>query len=75
MEVVALNNDIANVFGKNLLKERQKKKLSQRAFAELCSMTNGDISKMENGKVNVTLKTVAHLANALEIPYYTLLKP
>ena len=68
-------NNILTIFGQNILKARTARKLSQRAFSELCGISNGDISQIENGKVNITLNTVAQLANALEVPYHTLLKP
>ncbi len=75
MDILSLNDAVLTIFGQNLLKERKAKKLSQRGLEEICGIDHSDISKMENGGMNVTLNTVVQLANALEIPYYNLLKP
>ena len=75
MNFQTINDSIMVTFGQNLQKARKSKELSLRAFAELCGIDHGDISRIENGLANVTLKTIAHLANTLEVPYHTLLKP
>lgn len=67
-------DDILIVFGENLRKIRTGKGLSQRDLSALCTIDNADISRMENGEINVTLKTVAQLAEALDIPLIKLLK-
>ena len=41
--------------------------MSQRALFAQCGIDNGMISRMENGEVNVTLKTLVVLADALEV--------
>ena len=52
-----------------------QKGLSQRGLFALSGIDNGMISRMENGEINVTLNTIAHLADALEVPYWKLVIP
>jgi transcriptional regulator with XRE-family HTH domain len=54
-------------FGENLKKIRKSKALSLRALSALCTIDYGDISKMEGGKINITILTVVELADALEV--------
>lgn len=67
--------NILKTFGENLKKIRTQKGLSQRQLSALCNVDNADISRMENGEINVSLNTVAQLAEALEVPVYKLMKP
>ena len=69
------NKNILKIFGENLRRIRTEKGLSQRDLSSLCNIDNADISRMENGLVNVSLTTVAQLADALEVPFLKLLKP
>lgn len=52
-----------------------EKGLSQRNLSALCNIDNADISRIENGEINVTLNTVSQLADALDVPFFKLLKP
>lgn len=69
------NKQILKTFGSNLYRIRKEKKLSQRGLASLCNVDHADISRIENGQINVSLNTVAQLADALEVSYLKLLKP
>jgi transcriptional regulator with XRE-family HTH domain len=69
------NKDIKKIFGENLRSFRKQKGLSQRALYAICGIEHGTISRMENGEVNATLNTIAILADALEVPYWKLIKP
>ena len=51
----------------NVKVERTKKRLPQAALAELIDVHEKYIGKIENGKQNVTIKTLNKLANALNI--------
>lgn len=73
--MASLNKDILKIFGDNLKKIRTQKGLSQRQLSALCNVDNADISRMENGEINVSLNTIAQLADALEISFYKLIKP
>lgn len=65
--------DILEIFGSNLLKKRNVLGLGQRDFAILVGIDNADISRMENARVNVTLKTVHSIAEKLKINTFELL--
>jgi len=69
------NKNILKIFGENLKKIRTQKGLSQRQLSAMCNVDNADISRMENGEINVTLNTIAQLADALEVPFFKLMKP
>ena len=71
---MAANHQILKTFGANLRHFRNEKGLSQRDLYALCNIDTAEISRMENGEVNVTLNTLAQLAEALDIPEYMLLK-
>lgn len=69
------NQQILKTFGVNLRRFRNEKGLSQRDLYALCNIDNAEISRMENGEVNVTLNTLTQLAEALDVPAWMLLKP
>ncbi len=69
------NKDILKTFGRNLRRIRMEKGLSHRNLSALCNIDNADISRIENGEINVTLNTVSQLADALDVPFFKLLKP
>jgi len=66
--------DISKKLGENLRKIRLKKKMSQGDIAKILKVDRGYISKIENGKKNLTLKTVVKLAKVLSISPDQLLK-
>lgn len=55
-------------FGKNLEKYRKLRGMSQRDLAAIVYKEQAQIARYEQGKVNPTVLTVFHLAQALEIP-------
>lgn len=54
-------------FGRHLRSLREKKGLSLRGLSAVCNIDNSKISKIEAGKINITLITLLCLAKALEI--------
>jgi predicted transcriptional regulator len=48
-----------------LIEARKAKKITQKQLSELTGITQGDISKLENGSANPSIKTLQRLANAL----------
>jgi len=66
--------DISKKLGENLRKIRLKKKMSQGDIAKLLDVDRGYISKIENGKKNLTLTTIAKIAKVLKILPDQLLK-
>lgn len=65
--------DIIGIFSTNLRRIRMLKGFSQRELSARCNVDNADISRMENGDINITLKTLEQLANALDVEILELL--
>ena len=62
-------------FGKRLRQLRKNKNLTQVDLELLCSINNGDISRIENGQKNIEFITIVKLAAALEVELFELFKP
>jgi DNA-binding Xre family transcriptional regulator len=69
LSIMLSNNDkLAQVrFGEHLKKLRLERNLSYRKMASTCSVDNSKISKIEKGRVNITLSTLLQLAEALGV--------
>lgn len=52
---------------------RESKNMSQQDLADLCNFDKGDMSKLESGKANPTLKTFLIISQALEVSLSNLL--
>ena len=50
---------------KEIIEARKDKNITQKELSDLTGITQGDISKIENGNVNPSLKTLKKLAAAL----------
>lgn len=61
------DKDILQRFGGHIRQLREDKGLSLRELSYACNIDNSKISKIEQGKVNVTVLTLLELATALEI--------
>jgi transcriptional regulator with XRE-family HTH domain len=55
-------------FGKNLRDMRKLRGYSQLELAIKCELEKTAISRIENGRTNITLRTIEILANALNVP-------
>jgi transcriptional regulator with XRE-family HTH domain len=62
------------ILGQNLRRLREKRKYSQIDLAAFINTDKQNISKIENGRVNVTLKTLLKLTIALDCSLNNLLK-
>jgi len=60
--------------GNNLRKVRIEKHITQGDIARLLNVSRGYISKVENGKTNPTLSTIAKLAKAVGVSSNKLLE-
>jgi transcriptional regulator with XRE-family HTH domain len=58
--------DIARLFGKNLKRIRNSKKISQMTLANMADLTHNFINEIENGRKWVSSDTIARLAAILE---------
>ncbi|WP_084399899.1 helix-turn-helix domain-containing protein [Henriciella aquimarina] len=59
--------DIREVFGANLQYFREKAGLSQAALADRMGVDRAHICAMERGQQNVTIITLWHVAEALDV--------
>ena len=59
--------DIRQVFGRNLRRFRKQAGLSQAALAERMGVDRAHVSSMERGVQNVTLLTVWHASQAVNV--------
>jgi len=50
---------------KEIIEARKDKNITQKELSDLTGITQGDISKIENGNANPSLKTLKKLAAAL----------
>ena len=54
-------------FGFQLKKIRLRKNMSQLDLASYCNLEKTSISRIENGRTNITLKTMVLLSKALDV--------
>lgn len=54
-------------FGNHLRQLREDKGMSLRDLSYSCNIDNSKISKIEQGKINITFTTILELASALEL--------
>lgn len=57
----------AKKLGVQIRKIREQKNLSQQTLADLCNMPKSTIARVERAEVNVTIRTLIKIANAIEI--------
>lgn len=63
-----MSGDICRQFGLRLRQLREKRALSQEAFADLCDLDRTYVSGIERGKRNPSLRNLAKIAAALQLP-------
>lgn len=61
-------------FGENIRRLRDIQNLSLRDVSINCNIDNGQISKIEQGQVNITLLTIMELAKGLNVEPCELMK-
>lgn len=68
---MSINNKILITYqkklGKRIKEVREDKELSQLDVASKCSYEKTTISRIENGRTNITLRTLVTLALAMEV--------
>ncbi|MEO1240720.1 MAG: helix-turn-helix transcriptional regulator [Pseudomonadota bacterium] len=60
--------DIPQTLGRNVRRLRRERKLTQEALAFAAGMDQAQLSGIESGACNLTLRVIARLANALNVP-------
>jgi len=67
--------DMRRLVGRNVLRVRKNKAMTQERLAELSGFSHQYISGLEKGQRNPTVVTVYELSVALGVNYIELLKP
>lgn len=61
--------------GKNIKEIRKSKGISQVELAYMCNFEKTNLSRIESGKNNPTIRTLLRIAKALKVNLFDLLKP
>ncbi len=69
-----MNQDIRQILANNIKNLRTQNKLSREELSLTLGVDNSYISKLEKGKINITLDKIEMLANYFGIEVYLLLK-
>jgi transcriptional regulator with XRE-family HTH domain len=67
--------DMRRLVGRNVLRIRKSKRITQEKLAEISGFSQQYISGLEKGQRNPTVVTVYELSVALGVNYIDLLKP
>lgn len=66
--------DIIKLIAQNIKKIRVSKGLSVQEVAYRCDIERSNLSRLEAGKTNMTIKTICLICNALNVEIIDLLK-
>ena len=69
-----MSQDIRQILANNIKNLRTQKKLSREELSLVLGVDNSYVSKLEEGKINITLDKIEMLANYFETEVYLLLK-
>ena len=69
-----MTQDIRQILANNIKNLRTQKKLSREELSLVLGVDNSYVSKLEKGKINITLDKIEMLANYFEKEVYLLLK-
>ena len=69
-----MSQDIRQILANNIKNLRTHKKLNREELSLILGVDNSYISKLEKGKINITLDKIQLLADYFEIEAYLLLK-
>ena len=69
-----MSQDIRQILANNIKNLRTQKKLSREELSLVLGVDNSYVSKLEKGKINITLDKIEILANYFETKAYLLLK-
>lgn len=69
-----MSQDIRQILANNIKNLRTQKKLSREELSLVLGVGNSYVSKLEKGKINITLDKIEMLANYFETEVYLLLK-
>ena len=69
-----MSQDLREIFSQNLKNIRQERGLKREELSLILGFDNSYISKVEKGKVNITIDRIEKIAKILEIPAEKLFK-
>ena len=69
-----MSQDIRQILANNIKNLRTQKKLSREELSLTLGVDNSYISKLEKGKINITIDKIEMLANYFDTEVYLLLK-
>lgn len=69
-----MSQEIRNKLAQNIEKLRINKKISREELSLILGVDNSYISKLEKGRINITIDKIEQLANFFELDAYLLLK-
>ena len=69
-----MSQDIRQILANNIKNLRTQTKLSREELSLVLGVDNSYVSKLEKGKINITLDKIEMLANYFETEVYLLLK-
>ena len=74
LKINIMSQDIRQILANNVKNLRTQKKLSREELSLILWVDNSYVSKLEKGKINITLDKIEMLANYFETEVYLLLK-
>ena len=69
-----MTNKTRKILAENIEKHRLSKKITKEELSLILGVDNSYISKLEKGKINITIDKIEQLANYFEIEVWKLLK-
>ena len=69
-----MSQEIRKILAGNIEKLRLSKKITKEELSLILGVDNSYISKLEKGKINITIDKIEQLANYFEIEVWKLLK-
>ncbi len=69
-----MSQDVRQILANNIKNLRTQKKLSREELSLVLGVDNSYISKLEKGRINITIDKIEMLADYFEIETYLLLK-
>lgn len=64
--------EINNLIGQRIRQTRERQKISQHELAMRCEIEPSNLCRIESGNTNLTVRTMARISSALNIPFYKL---
>lgn len=66
---------LKEIIAENVQRMRQEKGLSQKELSDISGITQSRVSLIENGSLDISVKSLERLATALKVQPYLLIKP